>query len=95
MATPNPQHHVRWTAHREAESEGRHQFSLRRLFLWVAVAAILCAAVAGLREALRRAQYAAAKSAYGNRRFTRAEAEAIAGHILDNLRDNEFREISD
>jgi hypothetical protein len=72
--------------------EGKYQFSLRRLFLWVTVVAAILGGYAGFFALLRRAQHAAEQSAYGKKRFTRVEAEAIAGRPLDNLSDDEFRD---
>lgn len=72
-------------------SEGR-KFSLRRLFLWVALAAVLCGAYVALGSAMRQADLAAQRTAYGGHRFTRQEAESIAGRPL-RLPDSEFLEI--
>jgi len=74
-------------------SEGDAQFSLRRLFLLVGIAAVTFGSVVWLGQAIDSARFAAAQSAYGKRRFTRAKAEAIAERTLDNLPDEEFREI--
>ena len=69
-------------------SKRRPQFSLRLLFLWITMAA----AVLGFFTWRIRVQRLELElSNYGNRRFTRAEAEAIAGRTLDSLPDEEFK----
>ena len=73
-------------------SEERRQFSLRRLFLWVTVAACLMGDVAFLRAMVQKARYAAGQSAYGGQRMTREQAREIRPNdqLIDWLPDSEF-----
>jgi hypothetical protein len=70
------------------------RFSLKRLFLWVTLVGLLCGGCVAFANAFREAYLGAERSAYGGRRFTRAEAEAISNRPLVNLPDSEFRDVS-
>jgi hypothetical protein len=73
-------------------SEGRPQFSLKRLFVSMTVVAVLCGGCLGFAKMHRDALISAERAVYGGRRFTRAEAEAKAGSELLTLPDSEFLE---
>jgi hypothetical protein len=72
---------------------GHPTFTLKRLFLVVTVAGLFCGGCVGFLRALREAQLAAERSAYGGQRLTRSEAEAISKRPLINLPDSEFRTV--
>jgi hypothetical protein len=63
------------------------RYRLTSLFALIALAACLFGLV---RVVVNASRYAAAEAAYGGRRYTREEAEAIRGENLDFLPDSEF-----
>lgn len=65
-------------------------FSLRRVFLWMVVVGLFLAGFAKLADLVRLAQYDTEVTRYGGRRFTRAQAESMAGHGLGHIPDKEF-----
>jgi hypothetical protein len=73
-------------------SENHYQFSLRQRFLWTAAAAVLVWLLTGFGEAIRQAQISAERNTYGGQKYTRQQAESLAGTNLLQLRDDEFIE---
>jgi hypothetical protein len=68
-----------------------NRFSLRQLLLWMVVIGLFLAGIAKLAELVRMARYDVEITRYGGRRFTREQAEAIAGYSLEHLPENEFQ----
>lgn len=69
---------------------GLPRFSLRGLFEIIGYAAILSLFIAGMRNTY----HVCVRSTYGLGRFTRQEAEVIAGRPLPELPDEEFQPLT-